>query len=391
MVVSLNNNGFQALLPFMREEFALSRTQVGYYSTCFYLSAAMLSVFTGNFVDKLGARKSFLLGIFGLGAMMFLYGLAPSYQVILIIAVVAGLAHSIVPPSITKGVMMETPPDKRAFSMGAVQSGMGIGGFAGAGLLPLLGQILGWRTTIQIAGITVLLAAILILKVYREKSPNNDLEAKPEEVNEKKSTLKENLYIFLTNKQFLAICFLGVIIAGSSFGAILPHFAVFLSEDLHMSRAAAGFGLGIFQLGGLVGRPTWGWFSDRLLKGKRKTTLSIIGLVAGCLFLLCSFFITDSSALNPFAVYLFSFLLGFSAFGWHGIFFITIGELAGKEKTGGASGIAFLFNRAGTLVVPPFFGLIADIQGNYAFSWFIFGVLIIVASFLYYTIAVKAQ
>ena len=62
VALSLGQNGFLGLLPFVREEFALTRVQVGYYSTSFFISAALLAVFTGSIVDSLGPKKSMLLG-----------------------------------------------------------------------------------------------------------------------------------------------------------------------------------------------------------------------------------------------------------------------------------------------------------------------------------------
>jgi len=132
LALSLGQTGFLGLLPFVREEFALTRVQVGYYSTFFFISAALLSVFTGSIVDKLGPKKSMLLGIGCLGFVLLLHGLSPSYSFLLLLAFLAGLGFSIITPSATKAIMIATPIDKRAFSMGITQTGFGLGGMVGS-------------------------------------------------------------------------------------------------------------------------------------------------------------------------------------------------------------------------------------------------------------------
>jgi len=57
--LDLTQMGFLALLPFVREEFVLTRTQVGLYSTCFFLGSTVIAIFTGALVDKLGGKKAY--------------------------------------------------------------------------------------------------------------------------------------------------------------------------------------------------------------------------------------------------------------------------------------------------------------------------------------------
>lgn len=383
VAVQLINSGFPALLPYVREEFVLTRTQVGYYSTFFFLSAAMLAVFTGSVVDRLGPKKGLLLGVGFLGFMSLLYSFSPSYTVLLLFALFAGLGFSIITPSVNKGVIIETPPERRAVSMGIMQSGSGIGGLVGASLLPLIGELFGWRITILATGLFVLFIGLLTYKLYKEKSKSSDLESSGNNNSEESFSLKRNLSYFLTKKQFIFMCLIGTVLAGSSVGVIFSHLAVYISEDLHMSRAAAGLGLGIFNIGGMVGRPIWGWLSDYILKGDRRSTLLLLGLTSGIMFMLPG--LMGGNPNTGFAlVYIFSFFLGFAAFGWPGVFFVTIGEYAGEERTGAATGIALLFGRVGILTAPPIFGLIADTWESYSYSWLIFGAVIILVSFLYY-------
>ena len=380
IALSIIQNGFLVLLPFVRDEFVLTRAQVGYYSTSFFASATALAVFTGSIVDKLGSRNSMLLGIGCMGFIVMLYGFSHSYTILLFLALIAGLGFSIITPSVTKGVLIAAPPEKRAISFGVTHMGFGFGGIAGASLLPILGENLGWRAAVQIAAFFALLTGLLVFKLYKLPK-HNSISDNPEIQPEKTLSFKDNLISLFTNKPLFRICILGIIF-GLSLGAGATHIAVFLSGDLKMSRVAAGLGVGILQFGGIISRPAWGWISDKLFKGDRRFSLFIIGLSIGLMYLIFGLFL-NSPQIHPFTVYIFSFLLGCSALGWPGVHFVAVGEFAGDKQAGIATGLSLLFLRVGMLVAPPFFGFIADTRGNYQYGWLFFGTIILLASSLF--------
>lgn len=388
LALGLSQQGFLAMLPFVRDEFALSRTQVGMYSTCFSFSSALLAIYTGSIVDKLGARKGMLLGIGFMSSVILLYGFAPSYPVLLIFAFLAGLGWSTITPSVNKGLMTATPPDKRAISMGIMQSGVGIGGIAGASLLPIIAEIFGWRLTIQFSAVFALVMWFLVYFMYRDINHYNNT-TNLEKDNRIESSFRNNLITVIKNKKLFQVCVLGLIF-GISTGAVLSHFAVFLSEDLSLSRTIAGIGLASFQVGGILGRPFWGIISDRYFKSNRSQTLYIIGITVGIVYLFSAFLI-QVSPVNMIVVFILAFLIGATAFGWMGVHFVAIAELAGDEYVGIATGLSLLFLRVGVLVAPPIFGFIADLQGNYQLSWFLFGLFVIVASVGYRLVCLHSK
>jgi len=77
VALSIGQNGFLSLLHFVRAEFGLTRVQVGYYSTSFFISAALLAIFTGSIVDKMGPKKGMLFGIGSMGVLLLLHSLSP--------------------------------------------------------------------------------------------------------------------------------------------------------------------------------------------------------------------------------------------------------------------------------------------------------------------------
>ncbi len=250
IATGLSQNGFLCLLPFIREEFDLTRVQIGYYSTSFFISATLLAIFSGNIVDKLGPKKSILVGIGCTGIVLLFYGISPSYQILLILAIFAGLGWSIMTPAVIKGTVIVAPSEKEAFFLGIVQASYNVGSLAGASLLPLLAINLSWRMSVQTIAAFALLTAFLTYIFYPVPKVNNDnniniqdtvaiLESENHEEEAKTLSFKDSLLTILKDKSLFRICILGIIF-GVSEGSVVSHFAVFLSEDLSLNPIIAG-------------------------------------------------------------------------------------------------------------------------------------------------------
>jgi len=58
-----------------------------------------------------------------------------------------------------------------------------------------------------------------------------------------------------------------------------------------------------------------------------------------------------------------------TAIGWGGLFLTMMGELAGKELSGVATGFGLAMTSLGIVIGPPVFGLIVDATGPYPLGW----------------------
>ncbi|MEJ6949662.1 MFS transporter [Natronospora cellulosivora (SeqCode)] len=86
MTASLNIQGIQALMPFIQEDFGISRTEAGLFSTFFFVSAISIALFSGNIVDRIGSKKGLSIGIISTGGLIVLHAFSPIYFLILILA-----------------------------------------------------------------------------------------------------------------------------------------------------------------------------------------------------------------------------------------------------------------------------------------------------------------
>ena len=390
IALGLSQNGVLSLLPFIREEFILSKTQIGYYSTIYFSSAALLSVLSGNIVDKLGPRKSILLALSFRGIVLFLHSLSFSYYTILYQSFFTGLSLSFITPSLIKGTTIASPPEKRAFYLGIVQSGYSIGSIVGASLLPILATNFDWRLSLQSIAIFTLFIALLTYFFYQKKQissnafcKNNNIKNIGEDVRQMGIVLsfKESILTIFKNESLFRICALGIIF-GISEGSVCTHFTMFLSEDLHIGRTIAGLGFASIYMSGIIGSITLGWISDRFFRRNRRLSIFFISTSISIMFVFFSL-LSNNVQIKPLLIIILTFCLGFVAVGWTGAYFTTVGEYAGKKYAGMATGLSLLFIRTGFFIASISFGYFADLTGNYQFSWLLFGICITLLSIIF--------
>jgi len=379
LAVDINIQGFLALMPFIREEFALNSSTAGLYSTFHYLLATIVAVFSGQIVDKIGSKKGLVVGTTVLGFLMFFQARSPSFSLILLLALVSGLFFSIITPSLNKAVMLKTTPENRATSMGVMQMGGGIGGFTGAILLPFLAEKIGWRNSVSISALTAVLVALFIYIFFKEEKDKNNVENIRS--SESQAGFKDSLLKLFQNKNLLLICFFGLILGFNS-GAVPTHYTLYLTQDVQMSRTAAGFAFGLLQVGGIIGRPLLGFFNDKLLNSSRTMGLVLVGLLLTAVNIYYAYVISVFE-MSIYLIYLSSLVLGFLTLGWMGLYFTAVVELASEKLTGIGTGLALVFIRLGVLLSPPLFGLLADLNNNYQMSWFALSILTILCTLVF--------
>ena len=386
IAVFANIQGFKALLPLVQDEFLISRTQVGFYSSFYFLSAVFIAVFSGRIADYLGTKRGLILGV-GMVAVLYLFhSFSPIYGMILVLAFFTGTAFSMITPAVNKGVIELSEPSKRGFSMGIVHGGGGLGGFLGAVMLPYLGEMFGWRTAILLGSIFALAITLFIIKYYQpplNKPENESPENKAPQ--QKPASLKKDLLTLLKNRYLVSFFAMGAVF-GMSISSVTGHFSLYLTRDLNTTATFAGLGLGIFHIGGVVGQPFWGFVNERIFRGDRRIGLYLLGtLISG----LALFFglVISRFYFPPYAILLFSFLFGFCTMGVIALYFTAVSELVPREQIGVVTGLALIFPRASTVVTPPLFGLIADLGHAYANSWIALGIVVLIVStaFLLYS------
>ncbi|MGH7795473.1 MAG: MFS transporter [Candidatus Binatia bacterium] len=348
--------GINTLAPFYKDELALSRAQVGLFFSVFYLAMTGASFGTGWLADRLGVRKTTLLGHVGLGICITAAALSPSFESACVSFFLAGAGYSFLNPASTIGVMTWFHRDERATAMGIKQTGVPGGGVLAAILAPSLVLLIGWRGSLAALGIINFAFGFLFSLLWRE--PSAAIDADPAK-STGGSPLPLNVWALLPISCATAIYLIGQLV-------LITYVPLYLKDVMGYSSYWASQALALTQAGAMVGRVGWGVASDRIFGGRRKIVLIVIGLLSVVLIGALSFMDRESSY---FLLMPTLFLAGVSLVGYQGVSYALIGEISGTARTGAGLGTMITINAAAATVGTPVFGYIVDRTGSYAFAW----------------------
>jgi FSR family fosmidomycin resistance protein-like MFS transporter len=159
------------LLPFVRADYGVSYTQIGFAFAAFNIVSATLQTPAGFLVDRLGARILLIGGLL-IGAGAFIVaGVVHSFWVLVVMFAVAGLGNTVYHPADYAMLSQNVPGERigQAFSVHTFAGMLG-SAVAPASLL-MLHSLWGWRGAFIGAGVLGLAVAAILL-LMRDESRN---------------------------------------------------------------------------------------------------------------------------------------------------------------------------------------------------------------------------
>jgi MFS transporter, ACS family, hexuronate transporter len=346
------------LAPFLVTSVGLTRGQVGLLLPAVYLGGVMMSLPAGWLTDRLGVRATLALGQALAGVMVALAGLVGTrLPLLLACLVVAGFGFSVCNPATGKAVMEWFAPRERGVAMGIKQTGLTLGGVAGALALPPLAVGFGWREALMIAGGVSIAGAVAVALGYTQPDLAVAAPATPRpELRDLGAVLRRR------GVQALFVCGFLLSVAQS---ALLAYLALFATESFALSAIAAGWLLALTQAGGTASRLLLGFVSDRLFGGRRRPGVIITALITALAFAVMAL----GEALPLPLVAALAPVAGAGAFGWVGLYFALVAEIGGARTAGLLTGVAVAAAWSGVLIGPPLFGLVLEATGSYGPAW----------------------
>ena len=350
--------GINTLAPFYQDDLGLSHAQVGLFFTAFYLAMTSVSFVAGLLADRLGVRKTMLQGHVVVGVFTVSASLAPSFTWAFVSFFLAGLGYSFLSPSSSKGVMGWFNRDERAAAMGIKQTGVPAGGVFAAVLAGPLMLIVGWRGALAILGIINVFYGFVFSWLWHDPAKQRSEAALANVTGE----------VAIEPLDFRNLVFASISTAMLLVGqmVLITYVPLYLKECLGAAAFWASQALAVLQAGAIFGRIGWGIASDRLFRGRRKTTLIIIGLLGALLSGMLSLMTRETPVYVLLVVIFFS---GLCLVGYQGVSFALIGELAGTTRAGVATGIMLSINSAAAALGTPLFGYFVGRTGSYLYAW----------------------
>lgn len=360
-----------SVYPMLKENYALSFSQIGIITLTYQLTASVLQPVVGAYTDKSPNSRSLVFGmLFSLTGLICI-AYASSFYLILAAASLLGIGSSIFHPEASRVAHLASGGRK-----GLAQSFFQVGGNAGSAIGPLLAALLvipfgqhyiGWFGTLAILGAIVLgwvgnwYKQILDEKAKQIKS--NNIQSEPAPFPKKTVTISIGILLILIFSKYFYMAsmtnyFTFYLI--DKFGISIQQSQVYLFAFL--AAVAAGTILG-GPLGDKYGRKLIIWISilgaapfTLLLPHVDLTTTVIlaiiIGLVISSAFSAILVYATD---LIPGKVGMIAGLFFGFAFGMAGIASAVLGWLADHTS------IAYVFHICAFL---PLLGIVAGLLPN---------------------------
>ena len=237
-------------LPAMADDLNVSVPLLGQVMAAMLLLSAALGLLVGPLVDRYGYRRLIVLGLAAAALCLAIFGLAPTFPILLAAGLAGGLADAAVlgPVLAVAGTSFSGPSARRA--LGWTTACLAGSGIVGVPVMAAIGDVAGWRTAFVVAGVaalgaTWLAAAWLPKDLHR---PTDRLRV---------ATLMAAYRPLLGHGPTLQLYGASVLRAICWFG-MLTYLGAFLGDDVGLSTGAIGL---VYMLGGS------GYFAGSLLAG----------------------------------------------------------------------------------------------------------------------------
>ncbi len=362
MAVYMVRTSVPPLSPFIIEELSLSKTEVGLLISAGALGYSVFQLPAGWLIDRFGVRRMLVAGTFAAGAIILSMLLASSLPVAFAVLFIGGFGYGCFPAVATKALLQWFPPTERGTAVGIQQTSINAAGIITAMTLPLVATGLGWRFGFVVVGIFSIAAAFVAGRFYREP-PRSDVEPLAPSTPVRTDWKMMREVIFDRNILLVGVSCIGYMAVDYS---LVTYLIIYLNESVGVAVALAGVFLALTNVGGLLGKLSFGLMSDRVFGGSRKKPL----LLAGGMMLVVSVVVQFVGPGTPWwAIALVFAAFGFSAIGWGGMNLILVSESVRKEVAGLAMGYSLMILLIGNIVGPPVFGYIVDTTGSYSPAW----------------------
>jgi MFS transporter, FSR family, fosmidomycin resistance protein len=153
------------LFPWLKEEFAVSYTELGALMTVFFVVSCAVQALSGFAVDRFGPRPILYLGLGLIGVAAFGYSVSTSYWMLAGFAAVAGVGNGVFHPVnfTLLNRKISAPRLGHAYSVHGITGSLGWA-LAPAMLVPIA-LAFSWRAALASAGVLVLcVLAVLVFK-----------------------------------------------------------------------------------------------------------------------------------------------------------------------------------------------------------------------------------
>ncbi|HEX8446069.1 MAG TPA: MFS transporter [Sphingomonas sp.] len=159
------------LKPTLQAEFSWSDRDYSHMASAFQFAAAVAFLGTGWFIDRVGLRRGFAIGVGAWSIAGMAHAVVASVGGFVAVRAALGVAESIGTPAMVKSAATYYTPQERSKILGIGNMAPNIGAVATPLLIPPLALWLGWKAAFLIAGGLGLLWVVVWLAVRVPPQP----------------------------------------------------------------------------------------------------------------------------------------------------------------------------------------------------------------------------
>lgn len=189
--------------PALMRYFTISPTEFSLLASSYSLSAGITGIFYSSIADKYNRKKLLLLMLFFFIISTFLCAISPTFNLLLLARIFAGIFGGIITPVVYAIVSDLIPFERRGKAMGTIMASFSFTSILGIPTGLAISDVWGWRYTFYFIGVGSILMFLFNLKFL----PN--LPLKISNLNPLEN-IKRLWYIFITPKYrvpYLTMCF----------------------------------------------------------------------------------------------------------------------------------------------------------------------------------------
>ena len=284
--------GLAPLFRPIHDELGVTYTALGAILTAFNVATAVLQTPMGMLVDRFGARRVLIGGLFTTAAAFALSGLTGSYWGLLVLFLVAGAGNSVFHPAdyVILTASVDDHRHGKAYSLHSF--GGALGTAAGPAGMAVLLTVTDWRSALVIAGVIGVLLSLVF--VFSGDTLREDAKRKG------KGQSKLPLRSIVSRAVILLFMFYALTSAANI--AMTGFAAVFLPELYGVTVENASYLLSVLLFSTAAGTLFGGWLADRTQR--HDLVLVLAFSLYGALLLLVG------TAAIPVAMVAIAFLVG---------------------------------------------------------------------------------
>ena len=353
--------------PLVAADLGVPASLIGSYIGLIYAGSAVSAPTCGGYLARYGAIRVTQVALLFV-CIGLLFGCWHLLAAVGLGAFLLGIGYGLMTPASSDLLSRYVPNSRIGLVFSIKQTGVPLG-FALAGVLtPFIAETKGWETAMYVMAGFCITFSLLSSVFRRELDSYADSSVRPS----KKSVFSSLLLVIHSRKlrHITLVCF---VYNGMQL-CVLSFLVSYFFEERGTELLFAGLVLSVANVGGMFGRPFWGWFSDAFLNPRH--VLAGLGLTAAVALLVLTELPKDAPT---WSLLLFAGIIGATSIGWNGVALALMARSAPKGQAGTATGGILFFSFFGSVLFPSIFMFVERLTGSYAAGYMtmaVFNILI---------------